>query len=88
MFNLNCLEENKLCSLVSKEQSPLSPEVKAVSMKCLNEACKDSVVLGDNKELYLCTHLSKKSAECQHLNYKNIGRVSSLSLLDREFRYK
>ena len=72
----------------SEEQTALSSEVKAVSMKCLNQACKESIVLGDNKELYLCTNLNKKLAECQHLTNKNLGRVSPLSLLDRELYLK
>ena len=86
LFNLNCLEDNKLCTLVSKDSAASAlPEVKAVASKCLNEACKDSIVLGENKELYLCSHLSKKLAECQYLNGKNAAKIARLnSLLDRK----
>jgi hypothetical protein len=50
----------------------------------MNEDCKESVVLGDNNELYLCVHLNKRFGECQHLINKNSlkSQTNSVNLLE------
>lgn len=71
LLNLKCAEDNNKCSLVSKDEPALSSEVKAVSVKCINEECKSSIVLGDNNQMYMCEHLNKRFGECQYLLAKS-----------------
>lgn len=67
MLNIKCAEDNKQCTLVPKDEATASFEVKALSLKCLNEDCKDSLVLGENNQMYMCQNLNKRFGECQHL---------------------